>query len=100
MAQSLYTFYKHVENEIGLGTVVDGLWIRHAMGTSWLDPSVYYTMGYHIRGEGKAEAKKHSEWRWVRDASSWSNDGFGHNYDALTREGHYGEDTFLPDQGK
>lgn len=63
-----------------MGKVVDGLWIRHASGSWWGDPNIYFTMGYHVRGNGKAEDKIREQWEWVIGAAS-PNGGFSHEYE-------------------
>jgi len=82
-----------------MGKVVDGLWIRHASGSWWMDPNIYFTMGYHVRGNGKAEDKIREQWEWVIGAAS-PNGGFSHEYEDVKNEYYYGENLFLPDKGR
>ncbi len=53
-----------IQNSTKQGKIVDGLWIR-STPSRFVVNYICFTMGYHLRGKGKAEHRIYDDWEWV-----------------------------------
>ena len=88
--------YDGVKSALSDGKIVDGLWIR--VGSSNDCDYCIFTMGFHVRGNGKAGEKKSKEWEWIKVCSNWF--AYGRDYDWFQRDCYYGECFICPESEK